>query len=563
MERVEGQPLPLGADVRKDRINFSVEVPEGKECSLILYKKGEKEPFQLFEMKEEDAVGHIRFLALKGQNLTKYEYNYLVGKEVLVDPMAKKIVGRKHWNEKKDVQEHEVRAGLYEDKFDWEEDKPLLLPQEDVVAYSLHVRGFTKHSSSKAVHKGTFKGVIEKIPYLKELGVNQIHCMPFYEFEECLAYTNYWGYGDGFFFAPKSAYASNGDGVTELKMMIKACHKEGIEVIVEMPFGIKTPAYVQDECLRHYLMEYHVDGFILNPLSPALEVILSDPLLKASKLLKHQDDFQNTMRRFLKGDEGMVGGAIYWLRHKEDHLYNYVTGQSGFTLRDLVSYDGKHNEENNEKNTDGTDYNYSWNCGVEGPSRKKSVVALRKNQIRNAMFLLLLAQGTPCILAGDEMGNSQKGNNNAYCQDNAIGWVEWTQKDKEKELWNLIHDLIAFRKKHPVFAQKRELLGQDHIHCGVPDVSYHGQYAWQVPDEMASRQLGIYYCGKFADDDDCFVAYNMHWEEHGFALPSLKGHKKWYLAASTEEGVLEKPRLLESQKETEVKERTIEVFVAM
>lgn len=562
MKKVQGKPLPLGVTVTDGIVNFSVAVQKGRDCRLLLYKKGEEKPSEIFEMPEQDAVGEVRFLAIEEIDLVSYEYNYMIGEEIVVDPYVRSLAGRETWNEKRDVKKHEIRGVLYDDAYDWEGDKPLKLPYHEVVAYSLHVRGFTRHSSSKVKCKGTFKGLTEKIPYMQELGINQIHCMPVYEFEECQTYVNYWGYGPGFYFAPKSSYASDGDGVTELKDMVKACHKAQIEVILEMPFVQEMPKQMIEECLRYYMMEYHIDGFILNPDVAPMEGIYADPILKDTKIMKHQTGFQNVMRRFLKGDEGTVSEVMYWLRRQsqEEGIYNYIANHNGFTLNDVVSYDGKHNEQNGENNQDGPEYNYSWNCGAEGPSRKRTVAALRKGQMRNAFFLVLLAQGLPCILAGDEFANTQKGNNNVYCQDNPIGWLDWTKLEKEKELFEFVKHLIALRKEHPVFHQEQELRGMDQISCGIPDVSYHGKYAWQVPSEVSSRQLGVYYCGKAAGDQDYFVAYNMHWLKHTFALPALSKKKKWYIAATTEEGVLEEPVLVEDQREVIVRERTITIF---
>ena len=218
---------------------------------------------------------------------------------------------------------------------------------------------------------------------MKELGINQIQCMPVYEFEENDKYVNYWGYGPAFWFAPKSAYAASGNAEKELKDLVKACHKEGIEVVLDMPFVSGLPHRMIEDCIRYYKMEYHIDGFIINPFNAPAEELRRDPLLKNTKILKKQDDFQNVMRRFLKGDEGMVRDVMWWQRHlsKEEGIFNYITNHTGFTLQDLVSYDGKHNEKNGEKNMDGPDYNYSWNCGAEGPSRKKAVTELRKNQV--------------------------------------------------------------------------------------------------------------------------------------------------------------------------------------
>lgn len=561
MKEIQGRPLPLGVTRIGNTMNFSVAVPQEKECQLLLYHAGEKKPCMSFGMKK--SIGEVRYIALEDIDPSEYEYNYEMDGEIVVDPYVKALAGREKWGQARDVQMHEVRGKLDIKEYDWEGDAPLQLSYHSIIAYSLHVRGFTKHSSSKVKAKGTFRGVIEKIPYLKELGINQIQCMPVYDFEENLQYCNYWGYGDAYCFAPKGAYAYSKDAVNELKDMVKSCHREGIEVVLEMPFSGNVPKQMMEECLRYYMMEYHVDGFILNPSSAPMEGICADPILKKTKIMVHQTGFQTVMRRFLKSDEGMIPEVMYWLRHNSlgDRTYNYITNQNGFTLYDLVSYDGKHNEANGENNQDGPEYNYSWNCGVEGVTRKKAVLELRQQQIKNAFFLLFFAQGTPCILAGDEFENTQKGNNNVYCQDNPVGWLDWSKLEKKKELHDFVKKLIEIRKAYPVFWPEEEMRGIDQVSCGVPDVSYHGESAWRVPSEVSSRQLGVYYSGAAVGGDDCFVAYNMHWQEHPFALPALSSGKKWYKIASTSEGVLEEPELLDNQRLVEVAERTIMLVI--
>lgn len=557
-----GRPLPMGVTITKDSVNFSVEAKPSKECRLLLYKKGESVPEVSFDMTDE--MGTVRYLSVSGLNPKEYEYNYLIDGEVTVDPYAKAIAGKEVWGEKRKLSDHEIRGRFVDDRYDWEEDHPLELPYHQVIAYSLHMRGYTMHTSSKVKKKGTFRGLVEKLPYLSDLGINQIHLMPIYEFEECLSYRNYWGYGEGYFYAPKSSYAASKDAVKELKDMVKAFHGAGIEVVLEMPFTGDTSKRMIEDCLRYYRMEYHIDGFILNPLVAPMESIYTDPILKGTKIMVHDVGFQTTMRRFLKGDEGVVGDVIYWLKRPsaQNHMFNYITDQNGFTLHDLVSYDGKHNEENGEHNQDGPEYNYSWNCGVEGTTRKKAVLALRERQIKNAYALVLLAQGTPCVLAGDEFENTQKGNNNVYCQDNPTGWLDWKKLEKHRELHDYVKNLIEFRKKHPVFCPENEFLGIDQTKCGVPDVSYHGENAWRTPSEVSSRQLGVFYSGSGLGTEDCFVAYNMHWEDHKFALPALPKKKKWYKIMSTEEGMLKEPELVSDQRLIEVEARTITVMIA-
>lgn len=557
MEKIQGKPLPLGVTTMEDKVNFAVAVPKEKECTLLLYRKGEKTP--CITCKMEKGLGIIRSVAFTGFDPDEYEYNYEVDGEVYLDPYSKAFAGREIWLGESDARNHEVRGRFDEVVYDWAGDKPLEIPYHQVIAYALHIRGFTKDASSRVKQKGTFQGVVEKLPYLKELGVNQIQCMPVYEFEERGVRTNYWGYGEAYYFAPKSAYSADKDGRKGLKDMVKSCHKAGIEVVLHIPFDKGVSVLVAMECLRHYVIEYHVDGFILNPYTVPMNSIQEDPVLGRTKIMKYQEGFQNVMRRFLKGDEGMVADVMYWLRHhsREEGIFNYIASHTGFTLHDLVSYDGKHNEENGENNQDGPDYNYSWNCGAEGESRKKAIKELRKSQVRNAFFMVLLSQGTPCIQAGDEFGNSQKGNNNAYCQDNPLGWVNWKISTKNKELLEFVKKVIALRKKYPVLSPKEEPLGMDRIGCGVPDISYHGESAWRAQTEVSSRQLGVYYSGAAAGGDDCFAAYNMHWLGHEFALPALPGKRKWYLAASTEDGVLEELVLLENQRKVELKPRTI------
>ena len=562
MRTDKGRIYPLGASVLENGVNFSVAVEQGKKCELLLYKAEGKSPFWNIEMKEEPNHGMLRAIQVEGLKPEEWEYNFRIDGAECLDPYVRAVSGKKNWGEP--LEEGKVPRGrIVVDDYDWEGDTPLQIPYEEVVAYSLHVRGFTKHSSSKVKNKGTFSGVVEKIPYMRHLGINQIHLMPIYEFEENGKYKNYWGYGEAYWFAPKAAYAKSHDQVKELRDMVKSCHRSGIEVILNLPFTAEVSHSNIVECIHYYMLEFHVDGFIVNPCCTPFEELRKDPLLSNTKILRQKDDFQDIMRRFLKGDEGMIDGVMWWLRHTtgKDGVFNYITSHTGFTLNDLVSYDRKHNELNGEKNQDGPDYNYSWNCGAEGPSRKKAVVELRKNQIKNACMLLLFAQGMPCIHAGDEFLNSQKGNNNVYCQDNETGWLNWSKEGEEHWLFRFVRDLIAFRRKHPVLHCKEELAGIDRVASGVPDISYHGESAWQVPSEVSSRQLGIYYYGEAFEDVSCFVAYNMHWLAHSFALPALTKKKKWYLAVSTQDGVLEEEILLENQKEVIVDERTICIFI--
>ena len=558
MKTAVGFPFPQGCTVEGQTANFSVAVPEGQTCELIIYKKGARASAFSQEMPYSDVAGNLHFLSVVLEQPEDYEYCYKIGGKIVPDPYGKAFSGREHWSVSKGKEKRKLRTRIVTDTFDWEKSQFPHLKKEDVIAYSIHVRGFTKHSSSGVAHKGTFDGVTEKLPYLQKLGINQIHLMPVYEFDENQRHVNYWGYGKAYFFAPKASYAA-GDPVNEMKSLVRQMHLAGIEVILEMPFTEGTTFSLILDCLRYWVMQYHVDGFIVNPYICNPDELAKDPVLAKSKILKKEDGFQNVMRRFLKGDEGMIRDVICQLKNQDTQLYNYIASHNGFTLCDVVSYDGKHNEANGENNLDGPDYNYSWNCGAEGNSRKKAVNELRKNQIFNAFFLLLFAQGMPCILSGDEFMNTQKGNNNAYCQDNLISWLDWNQLSRQEELYTFVCRLIALRKAcmKQIAKKSEDTMGRS----GIPQISYHGEDAWQMPAGRASRQLGVFYHEE-STEKDFYIAYNMHWLSHSFALPSLPKGMEWVCMAGTKEGVLdEKEAVPVKDKKVQLEERTIKVFV--
>ena len=558
MKTAVGFPFPQGCTVEGQTANFSVAVPEGQTCELIIYKKGARASAFSQEMPYSDVAGNLHFLSVVLEQPEDYEYCYKIGGKIVPDPYGKAFSGREHWSVSKGKEKRTLRTRIVTDTFDWGKSQFPHLKKEDVIAYSLHVRGFTKHSSSGVAHKGTFDGVTEKLPYLQKLGINQIHLMPVYEFDENQRHVNYWGYGKAYFFAPKASYAA-GDPVNEMKLLVRQMHLAGIEVILEMPFTEGTTFSLILDCLRYWVMQYHVDGFIVNPYICNPDELAKDPVLAKSKILKKEDGFQNVMRRFLKGDEGMIRDVICQLKNQDTQLYNYIASHNGFTLCDVVSYDGKHNEANGENNLDGPDYNYSWNCGAEGYSRKKAVNELRKNQIFNAFFLLLFAQGMPCILSGDEFMNTQKGNNNAYCQDNLISWLDWNQLSRQEELYTFVCRLIALRKAcmKQIAKKSEDTMGRS----GIPQISYHGEDAWQMPAGRASRQLGVFYHEE-STEKDFYIAYNMHWLSHSFALPSIPKGMEWVCIAGTKEGVLdEKEAVPVKDKKVQLEERTIKVFV--
>ena len=595
-------------------ICFTAVVPEEKDCALILYKKGSPEAEIEISMEPETRYGDLRSVEIADLPADSYEYNYRIAGRMVTDPYARRIVGRELWGQ---VPENgsSLRASIPSEDFDWEGDEPLRLPYTEVVAYVTHVRGFTKHPTSGVRAKGTFAGIQEKIPYLKSLGINQLELMPVYEFAEAEAWDerrppirrggkaeepliNYWGYTDSYYFAPKASYAASGDPVQELKTLVRELHKNGIELILEFyfPKGMQTARVL--DCIRYWVLEYHIDGVHVNRNHTPVEALAQEPLLSHTKIMsegfemdeiyeerhspsfrnlaEYNDGFMMDIRRFLKGDEGMIPGFIWRARRNPGNcaVMNYLAGHNGFTLMDAVSYDEKHNEANGEENRDGTDYNYSWNCGEEGPSRKKKTMELRGRQLRNALVMLYLSQGVPALYGGDEKGNSQSGNNNVYCQDNELSWIQWKPGKKWEFLEDYVRLLIRFRRKHPVFHQEAELRQTDYLSCGHPDISYHGKRAWFGDFENYSRSVGIFYAGEYVSansdgkrsDDSFYVAVNMHWIPHEFALPKLSGRQVWTLALDTgaegTDGIFPEGReeVLSDQHLIHVPERTILVL---
>lgn len=548
-------------------------------------------------------MGMVHTMNIKGLRISNYEYNFLIDGKVTVDPCARKITGRENFGVPVE-EEHAIRCAVLSKSYDWGEDQKPGIPYEEALLYSLHVRGFTMQRGSGVRKKGTFAGIREKAAYFSKLGINQIKLMPAYEFtemesvktharyrkkEELPKRLNYWGYTKAFHFAPKRAYAATKDPVREFKDMVKTMHRLGIEVLMEFyfPEGC-NPRYIT-ECLQYWVQEYHVDGFHVRGVQGICNLMATDPLFADTKLLniyfpveeiygkknlpkkrmvaECNDGFMIDVRRFLKGDEESLKAFAERMRRnpKGSGLINYIASHDGFTLCDLVSYEERHNEDNGEQNRDGRVQNYSWNCGEEGKSRKKKILELRNRQMKNAWCMLLLSAGTPMILAGDEFCNSQLGNNNPYCLDNEISWLDWKgYKSGNSEMFRFVKDLIAFRKKHKILHMGQELSMTDSLSCGFPGISYHSSSAWYGELDGQNRKIGVMYCGKYADEDELiYIAYNMHWMEHTFALPALPGGYRWNVALDTSEGILEedKWRLLPDSRQVQVSSRTVIVLI--
>ena len=643
-----GHPLPLGATVRRDGVNFSIFSKPATSCTLVLLQPGEKEPFLEYELDPHtNRTGQVWHAMVEGVDAgVQYGYRFDMQpnpdprvyrfdpSHVVLDPYARVLSNGVPWGSYREGKRPYRNGVVLENHFDWEHDQPLNLPLVDSVIYELHVRAYTQDKSSGVQHPGTFAGLIEKIPYLKQLGVTAVELLPVAEFEEgdtdrlnpVLGETllNLWGYQPTAFFAPNTAYSSNvadGEQVREFKTMIKAFHKAGIEVILDVVFnhtaeggehgptwsfrGIDNPTYyildpetgsyvnfsgcgntvncnnpvVRDfivDCLRYWATEMHVDGFrfdlasilgrgqdgsvLSNP--PLLESLAYDPVLANTKLIAEAWDaaglyqvgtlpswgrwaewngkFRDDIRKFVKGDPGMTSALATRLLGSPDlyetsarepyHSINFITCHDGFTLTDLVSYNEKHNLANGEDNRDGGNDNLSWNCGAEGPTNDPAINQLRLQQRKNFAAILLLAHGVPMLLAGDEIGRTQQGNNNAYCQDNEISWVNWQMAEDNAGLLRFFRLMIDFRKRCPLLRRSSfELDGQNGFH-----VTWHGIKRMSADWGPGSRTLAMQWTLLHQDgsrDDLHFIA-NAYTEALDFELP-LIGEREWFRLADT------------------------------
>ena len=651
-----GHVSPFGATILSDySVNFSVFSKEATACELLLYHQGEEEPYVVLPFPDEFRVGNVFSMIVYGIDYEEVEYGYRFDgpydpkaghwfnkQKVLLDPYAKMIAGREKWGALPSSQSSFVHRGkVIPEDYSWDGDKPLEIPLNDLVIYEAHVRGFTMGSNSNVSRKGTFVGLTEKLPYLKELGVNCVELLPVFEFDELensrvvndKRLYNYWGYSTVGFFAPKAGYAASGTlGLVaeEFKNTVKRFHKYGIEVMLDVVFnhtaegnemgpyisfrGIDNKTYylltpegyyynfsgcgntmncnnavVRNfilDCLRYWVSVYHIDGFrfdlasILSrdadgtPMSspPLLEALAQDPVLGKTKLIAEAWDagglyqvgsfpawgrwaewngkYRDCLRRFVKSDaecgpemlQRIQGSPDLYANRSAEASINFITCHDGFTLYDMVSYNQKHNEANGEANCDGANDNNSWNCGAEGVVDDEEVNALRIKQVKNATALLLLSRGVPMILSGDEFCNSQGGNNNAYCQDNDTSWLDWSDLQKHQDVFEFCKRMIGFRKEHPVLRRKQFYV--DTNSSGYPELSFHGQRAWEFDATRPFHTFGFMFAETALDHgakEDCFIycGVNTYWEERAMELPVIPDGMSWHKVVYTADATLD------------------------
>ncbi len=563
----KGNPFLYGATIVEKRINFTIDTKGSRDLCILFYHGKEKSPFLIVPVPEDCFFGNLASVSLK-LDPNNLSYSYEIDGKAVVDPFAKKIYHRASWGEK---QKEVMTCPLTLEDYAWKGERPNL-SLSDLFIYRLHVRGFTKDSSSKVEHKGSYLGILEKIPYLKDLGVTMIDLMPAYDYyespiieesskklEKIPATINYWGYTDANYLSAKPAFATDPDMADlELKKVIDRAHQEGIEVSMEFYFKEEPDTRKVLTILSHWVSEYRIDALHITASDQVMKAIYDDPFfaqvkvftygsfddreLKFSgRIARFSDDFYVTARKFLKSDEGQVGNflSVMTAHPKNSGVINYLANHFTFTLYDAVSYDRKHNEANGESNKDGAEYNYSWNCGAEGETKSRKILGLRLSQMKNALSFLFTAQGIPMLMAGDEFANSAKGNNNPYCQDNAIGWVNWKRNKFSRDVLAYTKQLVAYRKNHSILTGKEHLLGLDAKALGLPDISYHGNKPWFLDYNHVNRHVALLYNNAYGKekpsgkDSLTFIVYNLHWEKQEFELIKPQANMKWTLVSTT------------------------------
>ena len=663
----KGKNVPLGATLTADGVNFAVYSKHATEVFLLLFDTPDGDPSDIIQLKNRDRfVWHARVNGVRAGQL----YDYKVRGEhrpewglrfndakLLLDPYAKAVTGKfrntdnlllaydsQHGardlsSDRRDNTPIVPKAIVVDDTFDWQDDVAPDLALEQLIIYEVHAKGFTAHASAGVELPGTYLGFIEKIPYLQRLGVNAVELLPMHEYvvDDFLVekgLTNYWGYNSIGFFAPESSYASNrtpGCQVAEFKALVRALHKAGIKVILDVVYNhtaegnelgpsicfrgldnlsyysltgpadaprryymnytgcgnslnFDSPAVIRlvMDSLRYWVEVMHVDGFRFDLASVLgrreqdghfqssasfFDAVAQDPVLSQVIMVAEPWDigtyqvgnfpvdwsewngkFRDTMRRFGKGDAGQLSDAGWRLTGSAD-LYgedgrsaynsiNFITCHDGFTLHDLVAYNDKHNEANGENNRDGSNDNHSWNCGVEGDTEVDAVLALRKQLIKSYACYLLFSSGTPMILGGDEFARSQRGNNNAYCQDNEINWFDWSLLERNAEIFDFFQRAIAFTRRFPVLQHRKFFLGKDHDDDDVPDLTWFapdlGKPQWHDANgRTLCFQLDASEDGSRLGVDRLFFILNPNYEAQWVQLPPLEGGSAWHRAIDT------------------------------
>ncbi len=599
----------FGASRVGTKAAFCFEAEPGKEAALVFYELASGEQICEVVIPEAFRIGRVCSVLVGGLDWRQVKYRIRIGHRIRMDAFAGLVSGREQWmDESRHDKNYEVYGLVPQTGLLWQEERRERLPAQELVMYRLHMRGFTMQQALGRGRKGNYKGIIAALPALSDMGITALEFMPIYEFEEIrfesrLRYTrerrepmqvcgppkgtNYWGYGKAEYFAPKSAYFGGKDADVHLREMVRAIHDAGMEMVMELSFPEPVSGRFIETLLVYWVKKYHIDGFHLLgqnlDLAPAAEC----PYLSDTKIF--YDHFSEELLRRERGEKHLFiydEAFLYPLRRLQNHLdgsmaelrnqmmrqnryygfVNYVASSTGFTLLDAYSYGEKHNEANGEDNRDGSNYNCSFNYGMEGETKNRGIQQARIAAVRTALCAVLMAQGIPMINAGDERLNTQRGNNNPYGQDNAIGWVQFSKTKSSSDLAQYVKRLIEFRKKHSILSKPVPLQGSDIEGKGFPEVSYHGREPWILYGDIGGEKKGIsiLYNGAYGNtaSEDILVAMNFYYGEELFALPYLPDGRRWYYVTNTLLGDWnEDGELLSNQQTQNVPGGSISIFV--
>jgi len=609
MKVFKGDFREYGPRISKNGIIFTLSIKATTEnAAIIIFDKKTKK--QLFEvaLRSEYAIGLVYSVEITEIDADKICYLIKEDDNCYVDPYATAIVGRDKWADTKlrEEKQFNVYSGISHIEEDWE-DSPVNIQPMDMVFYKIHMRGFTA-GMGLSDSKVNYKGILSKIPYIKDLGITSLEIMPVYDFEELFLnkkinispkgkitevteYTgknNYWGFGIANYFAPKASYFGGEDMACQgMRDMVSTLHKNGIEVVMEMSFAAETKADTILECLKYYVRYFHIDGFHIVGCGAPIERIAAEPYLATTKIFyeyipqeilekekgrKHlfiyNDSFMNVTRQI---ENHMNGSMVQFANHmrRQNQAYgfvNYMANVNGFSLWDSYSYGEKHNADNGEDNRDGTNNNYSFNYGIEGKTTNKTINNNRYREMRNAFTALLLSQSVPLFVAADEAAATHLGNNNPYCQDNKVGYTVFSKTKSKDNLTKFVKNLVKFRSEHKCLRVESPFLMNDYKHLGLPDMSFHGSEPWVMTIGEEQKAIGVLYNGAYVDEDqEVFVCYNFHYDDVNLALPLLAPGKRWRLCFNTTEFIDDDfaPKPIHDQQSIKVPGNSISVLVGL
>jgi glycogen operon protein len=597
----------FGVQIKNGYATFTFEVNSKKDPSLVLIDRETKKKERIV-LDSSYRYGRVYSVSISGIDYNNMGYLIEEDGSLELDPYAERIIGREIWNdEKRKKDDFKVFCGFRSNLSEFKDESPSLLTSEYII-YRMHMRGFTMDHSLAEEKRGNYLGVIQRLSYLSDLGVNAIEFQPLYDFEECFyeekrtidkkgrthisnvstGRVNYWGYAKASYFAPKASYFGGEEVDKNMRKMVHAIHKKGMKIIMEMSFEEGVSSDLVIDCLKYWNKVYHVDGFHIIGLSCPIERIVNDPYLSDVNifydnypnglldsengynrhLFVNDTAFMYPLRKLTNHKDGSIIEFTNMMR-RQNERYGFVnfaaSTSSGFTLLDSFSYKEKHNEANGEENRDGNNFNFSDNYGTEGETNSRLLWDVRLKNCRTSLAATIFSQGIPLIQSGDEVLNSQNGNNNPYCQDNKIGWVNFNNRKRTREFRDYVKKLIKFRKAHTVLSSVHPKDLGDPKHFGLPDLSYHGREPWTVWLSEDRKAVGIMYAGVYSDskkEDDVMLLFNFYLEAEEFALPTLLKKRKWFFVTNTGDNKwLEKEELLNNQEFISVPGGTLTILI--